>query len=178
VLATRTGDTFAFAPAAGGKLPPETAAELDGEFNRPSLAAARELLVPASPVRLNEPWSLDAAKLAARMGADDMTVDAAKSSATGKLTRTYDRDGRRWGAMEFRIELAVTKLSAAKTEVALRGGSKLTATLTLDACIDGTDAGYEATTITAGRLEGEAPGLEMVMKLDGTSGGKASEVRK
>lgn len=179
ILATKAGEKFAFAfEKDGGAVPKAVAADLDRDFNRNTDEASREVLTPTKPVKVNDTWQVDAAKVAKGIGSDEMALDPAKSSATGKLTKVYTKDGKQWGVLEYKIELAVTKIKSGPNELPLKPGSKMTMALTVDTCIDGTDAGYDSKAVMAAELEADQPGLAMTMKLDSKGGGTGEEVGK
>jgi hypothetical protein len=101
-----------------------------------------DLMLPKQPVNLNATWKIDPeglAKLFEKAAQNAITLDRAKSAATGKLLRAYKKDGHQFGVVEFSMNLPVggtMKLGdALKANVA--PGSKLTVKGTADGCIDG-----------------------------------------
>lgn len=178
IVASKKGSQFAYSFEEDKPIHPGMVALLESEFNPSAMNSNHELLLPNKPIKVNENWTIDSEKLAIAMGVTDMTIDLAKSSAKGKLSKYYRKNDQSWGTLEFQIELRVTKLTSGFTTVTLRPVSQLSASLTLDACIDGSDMSYEATRITRGSIEGEASGLQMMMSLEGKSSSRGEELKK
>ncbi|MBA4062843.1 MAG: hypothetical protein C0501_03890 [Isosphaera sp.] len=142
----KAGYTF----TVGGKpLPAAEAADFAGEFGKAGPRTAD--LLPKAAVKVGEEWQPDPAvvqNLAALTAADFQAVpDRDRSTLTGKLARVYQKDGRQWGVVEFRLR--VTFAAGATGAV--------TVDATLDVPIDGSArAGTSKRTLKA-ELTGQDP---------------------
>jgi hypothetical protein len=175
VLIEKKGDKYAF--SADGKELTGKAAELLGkEFNKPD--TPEEVFLPKKPVKVGESWKLNVADVTKELAAEGMTIDPAKSTVTAKLTKAYDKGGRKFGVIEVRMDLAITKVAGGGTEIPLKDGSKLTVELAIDACIDGTQDTGSAKTTMKGDLTGEVMGVAVKIALVATSEGSSVEVTK
>jgi hypothetical protein len=160
-----------------GKPVSGPAAELLGkEFGKDKEINDEDLL-SKDPVKVGGTWKIDVEKLAKDIG-DDLTIDPAKSSATGKLLKVYDKGGHKYGQVEVTLELAVTKMNLGPTPVELKAGSKATITATLDMCIDGSKIATSGTMKTIGTFEGAAMGASFKLEVNSTREGGSEEVEK
>ncbi len=97
-----------------------------------------DLMMPKEAVAVNETWKIDVAGVAKEFGKDNpFTVDVAKSTGSGKLLKAYKKDGKQYGAIEFNVELALTKIGAGAMTIDLDNTSKMKMTIKFDGCIDG-----------------------------------------
>jgi hypothetical protein len=122
----------------GKELTGEEAKELDEEFNkeRPE-KRANEIFAPKNPVKLNETWKVDPELLLKSLLKEGgMEIDKAKAVATGKLTKVYQKDGRQFGVMSFRIKLPIKSFAPEGKKVEKVAG-QMTMVMTVDGCIDG-----------------------------------------
>ncbi len=55
-------------------------------------------LLPKNAVKVGETWNIDPAALKSFTGDDSFPIDAAKSKLTGKLAKTYVKDGNSGGS--------------------------------------------------------------------------------
>jgi len=100
---------------------------------------------PKKPVTVGEAWTADVAELGKSF--DTAEIDLKKSSATGKLTKVYKKDGLTFGVLEFKVQLVLTKLRTVP-KGQLKDGSMVLIDATYDLCIDGTStAGTIASTV-------------------------------
>lgn len=134
ILIEDKGGAVHFQVEGGAALTGLAAALLDRELNKVDL---RELMLPKNAVRVGEAWKIDMAPVAAaweKMTA--MQVDVARSTGSGRLTRACAKDGRRFGALTFRLEMPIAALGGEK-KIKADDSSKLTMDVALDCCIDG-----------------------------------------
>jgi hypothetical protein len=158
VLIEKKGDKYVFT-VDGQPLDEEDAEELEEEFNKKDdIPLENEDLMPNKPVRLNETWTVDAGQVVkAFESGGPLTLVKDKTTVTGKLTKVYDKGGRRFGVIELNLDLGVKELKLDDQELATKPGSRVTAKITLDACIDGTaHTGTETGTVTFD-LKGDIP---------------------
>ena len=159
VVIEKKGDTYVFT-ADGEKLSEEDAEDLDKEFNKKDDAdrVENEDFLPKKPVKLNEAWAIDAAKLAKSFGSEaPFELDPAQSKATGKLIKAYKKDGRQFGVIQVTIDFTPTEFKAGGDTIPLKKGSKLGLVVTIDACIDGTSHDGDAKMAVTINIEGEIP---------------------
>jgi hypothetical protein len=108
--------------------------------------------LPKGPVKLNEPWTVDAAAVKELAGGDGAVFDPS-STITGKLTKAYTKNGKQWGTIEFTMNLVVTGLGPNKPPLS----GTTTGSMVLDCAIDGSSFEGTETTKTSGDLKGNVP---------------------
>jgi hypothetical protein len=141
MLIERAGKEYHFT-VAGKKLEGDDLAFMKEEFKEKEKDAEsklEQLMLPKQPVAVNETWKLDVAALQKEFGEDSgMTIDLAKSTGAGKLIKAYKKDGKQFGAMEYDITMALTKIAAGPgMAIELDNTSSLKMTIKFDGCIDG-----------------------------------------
>jgi hypothetical protein len=65
-----------------------------------------DALLPDKAVKPGEEWTADAAAIMGVLGNPPFTLDKKKSKVTGKLVKTYKKDGAQWGVIELKIVMA------------------------------------------------------------------------
>src|SRR5262249_45961011 len=176
VLIEKKGDQFAF--TIDGKELTGPAAEILGEEFSTKPRPSEDFFLPKTPVKAGDGWKVDLKEVAKGLSGGGMEIDAAKSSATGKLTRVYEKNGRKFGVIEVKMDVAVTKISAGGMEINLKDGSKMSLVVLLDGCIDGTEASGSSKMTMKGELSGEVNGVSLKMSLSGQRDGSSVEVAK
>jgi hypothetical protein len=136
-----------------------------------------ELMVPKDPVKVGESWKINTADLAKGFD-DNFEIDAAKSKATGTLTKVYDKDGRKYGVLDIKLDLAVSKLGEGAMAIPLKDGSKMQVEGSLDVCIDGTAEAGSMTMTMKGDFEGEIMGVVLKLTMTGKNSSTAEPARK
>jgi hypothetical protein len=154
----------------------DAAALLNKEFNSDE-PDTDELMLPKKKVKPGDTWELDG-KLVAKAFKDDLTVDAEKVKAAGKLLRVYDKDKAKYGEIEYTIELPVIGVPVDGKTTDTLPGSKLNLTLTVDACIDGTSSGGTSTFKADGKLMWKVDGTEYTVVSGSTLKTVAEPVKK
>jgi hypothetical protein len=143
VLIEKKTGKYIFGIEGGNELTAADAPQLDKEFNRAEDSEhdlLQALLLPRAAVQLGQTWKMDMDKLLKVLLKGDQTVavDAANSSGTGKLLRVYQRDGRRFGVFEVRLDLPLKGVPEnGKIKVAFDAGGHMTMVYHSDICIDG-----------------------------------------
>jgi hypothetical protein len=143
ILIEKKGDKYRFSIEGGKELAAEEAVDLDAEFNKAADVDMRRLQ-PDKAVEINESWKLDANPIIKDLmrGDESITFDAAKSEATGKLLEVYEKDGRKYGKIVFHLSFPIKELNA-KEKMKVQPDAKMTMTINLDGCIDGSeDSGH------------------------------------
>jgi hypothetical protein len=140
-------------------------------------ALSDEDLLPKDPVKVGATWKVDVAKLA-KDAAGELDVDVAKSTATGKLLKLYDKGGHKFGQIEVEMELALNKIGPASQQIVLKPGAKIIITATLDLCVDGSHASMSGKMTTKGKFEGSAMGVDLKFDLSSVREGDGEEVKK
>jgi len=85
----------------------------------------------------HETWKLDLTQSPKSWRRRENDVRHAQSTGSGKLTKAYTKNGKQYGAFQIDFELAIAKLGAGATAVALDKGSKAKLSVRFDGCIDG-----------------------------------------
>ncbi|MCE9567048.1 MAG: hypothetical protein K8U57_34025 [Planctomycetes bacterium] len=87
---------------------------------------------PLGPVKIGETWKLDVKKVGQGFGPELDDLDLEKCHAEGKLVKVFDKDGAKFGVMEFTINLAVKRMK----EITFETPMSFEITVTLDTAID------------------------------------------
>src|SRR5262245_24757014 len=163
VLIEKAGDKYTF--TVGGKPVSAEAEKLLGdEFNRVDMKDPVEAMSPKTPVKPGDTWKIDVTDLRKMMGSAAPEFDKDKVTATGKLVKTYQQDGRQYGVMEFAVEAPITGLGP-KSAFALKEG-KLVVTMTADGCIDGTSPAGKTQTGLKFTVAGASGGVDVKVEVD------------
>lgn len=101
-------DPYAIKTGDGKTLPEFEAFDHFAELNGKGRLKL-EILLPKSPVKVGESWSVDRAGVQRFAGEAKMNVDLEKSRITGKLKRVHDRDGHPWGEIEWQAVMETLK---------------------------------------------------------------------
>lgn len=136
-----------------------------------------EDLLPKEPVKVGGTWKIDLGPLA-KDAADELAIDTEKSSATGKLTKVYDKGGHKFGVVEITLDLAVTKAGSGGQALELKDGSKVQVTAVLDACIDGSKGDVTGKTTMTGTLAGTVMGNDVKIELGSVKEGTGEDLGK
>jgi hypothetical protein len=141
VLIEKKDGKYRFQIEGGDELTGKDAELLDKEFSheKDEKVEMEKILLPRRPVRVNETWKIDPEAFIQAMAKGPeggLSVDAARAVATGKLSRAYQKDGRQFGVLEFRLDLPL-KDTVGKEKLALEPGARMTVQIKLDGCIDG-----------------------------------------
>jgi len=158
VLVEKKGDKYKFT-VDGEELAEDDAEDLEKEFNKKDeFPLENEDFLPGKPVKLGDSWAVDAEKVVKSFGEDSpMILDAKGTKLSGKLVKVYQKDGKQFGVIELTLLLAVKEMKLDGNATPMKPGSKITGTVTLDVCIDGTShAGSEKATLKFD-LSGEIP---------------------
>jgi hypothetical protein len=140
VIIERKGTDFAFQYEGGGAVTGETLDYLKEDFKNKDEDDRKmeRAFMPKEPVAVGDSWKCDVAEIAKSIGKDAAdAVDLDKSSATGKLTKIYSKDGATFGVIEITMALPMTRIGPASANITAEAGSAMGFKLTLDACIDG-----------------------------------------
>ncbi|MFO0852616.1 MAG: hypothetical protein U0871_29250 [Gemmataceae bacterium] len=175
VVITGKDGKYEYALDGGGDVTEAAKKHFDEEFRDNSVSD--DDILPGKPVKIGDTWAIDVKKLLGSLP-DGMTADAAGSSAGGKLTKVYQKDGKTFGVFEVTMELVLTKFKQEDEETALKAGSKLTIETTYDGCIDGTSHEMTAKQVTKGELRPDVPEAELVIKIESTRNSSTTEVGK
>lgn len=164
ITATRTGDRFTF--TATPKLTPANLKELDEEFNKANKMENEDLL-PKKAVRVKDTWDVESSVLKKAFTDPSMpALDVSQGSMKGKFIKAYKKDDKQYGVIEF--ELDIPFKATAFQGLQLQDGSKLTGTMTIDCCIDGStiDEQITGTIIFEMNLKGPSGAIQSQVKLD------------
>ena len=71
-----------------------------------------KLMFPSTPVKPGGTWEIDMDKVAAEMSKSaKMTIDASKASGSGKLLKTYKKDGKQFGKLTIDMKMPITEIA-------------------------------------------------------------------
>ncbi len=136
-----------------------------------------EVILPKNPVKAGETWKIDTAAIA-KVFDDNFVIDTAKSTATGTLTKVYDKGGRKFGVLDIKLDLVVSRLGQGAQAIPLKDGSKMQVEGILDICIDGTAEAGTMTMTMKGDFEGEFMGATLKLTMTGKNTATAEPVKK
>lgn len=157
---------YTFREKNGDELKGDGAKVLDDQFNKESDEFDIRKFLSPKPVKVGDTWDIDPTPLI-KDHSNLLLFDGEKAKATGKLLSVRkDTDGRTLGKMEFKVVLPLKVFLTSQEKVPAEEGSKMTWTLLLDACIDGSaESGVLKVTIelsaTAKLLGGKGEPLKM-----------------
>jgi hypothetical protein len=135
----------------GAAIEGDDAKYLDKEFNKEQTdddLNFETMLIPPKAVSVGEAWKVDVAGLLKALTKEGkMTADAEKSTGTGKLVKVYKKNGRQFGDLHYKIEVAVQAImdKDSGNEIKLQPGAVLVVEVTMSACIDGSELGTKGT---------------------------------
>jgi hypothetical protein len=134
------GPKYTFMIEGGRELTGEEASRLSREFDKPEPEVDLEkLMLPGKPVAVGDSWKIDVEPFAKDLKRDaSFNINAAQSTATGKLTKVYKKEGKTFGGMDIKMEFAFDSLGDGPQKIAFKKGGKWTLYGTFDVCIDGT----------------------------------------
>jgi hypothetical protein len=154
--------------AEGKGLDAAAAARIAGELDRNSGSSQVELLLPGKPVKPGDSWKVDVSKLPGIAGdTGQLVVDADASTLSGKLIKTYKKNGNQFGVLEYTGEVVIKSLGE-KSPLKLKNGSKMGMKFTVDACIDGNNPSVKSVGSLKITLEGEGGGVSISLTGNGT----------
>src|SRR5262249_51001421 len=136
VLIDKPFGMYQFRIEGGGPITGPSAKHLLRTYkDGPSSGNSNRELLPERPVEVGESWNFDKKAMPSLFGDNrDLKIDPDKTTATGRLRRVYRKDGRLFGVILIGVSFAV-KDASFTPGAKLKPGAKLTADLTLDACI-------------------------------------------
>jgi hypothetical protein len=150
----KKGDGFAL--SAGKKeLPPAFVKRLEAELSPATSGVAAPDMLPKTPVKPGDTWTIDATK--AFGGTGKLALDADRGTMTGKLLKVYKKGDRQFATMEFAARAPIKSLGP---DVGLipKDGSVAELKLTVEACIDGSEPFSRTTGTVTLRAEADIPG--------------------
>ena len=134
-------------------------------------------LLPKDAVKAGETWKIDLAKVAKEFE-DNMTVDAEKSTGTGKLIKTYKKAGATYGEFEVTIDLSIAKFGAGAQAFPVKPGAMMSIKFKMDGCLDGTEEAGQATMTMKGKVDANIPNAEIAVEIDMKMEGTREPVKK
>lgn len=177
VMIEKTGEKYAFTFADGSAVGTAAAELLDKEVNKKS-DSGDEMLMPKKPVKAGESWPIDLATGVKELEEGGLTIDKDKSKGTVTLTKVYDKNGSKFGVLDVKMELVVTKASGQGQDIPMKDGSKLTIEASLDGCIDGTTAGGMSKMKMTGDMAADFMGASLKFLLSGSKTGQTEVVKE
>jgi hypothetical protein len=151
---------YRFRTWAGKALTPQLAKELREDFTshmaRLGHPGGAPCLLPKAAVQRGESWTIDPAGFVQQVGKlDRIILEPSRAIATGKLLRTYRKEGRQHGVLELRLEVPIRSFRTGGGELLKPRDRKLTVRTVVDACIDGSSFAYRL----KGRMEYDLEGI-------------------
>lgn len=141
VVIEKKGTNYTFTYKGGDTVPGAAAAALAKEFSRMTedRPEMEDLVLPKTPVKPGDSWNLDMGPIVKDL-AENATLDAdtAKATGTGTLQKVYQKDGKQYGEMKFKLDLPVKAMGQAPGKMQFADGGKAAVEILLDTCIDGT----------------------------------------
>jgi hypothetical protein len=147
VLIEKSGNRYGFQIDGGEELTGKDAEELDREFNKQGGDSPdfNKVMLPQKPVRGGESWTFPTEALIQDLEKSaPMEFDAAGAKGSAKLVKVYERDGRRFGVIDYRIELPLKAFKMGDEKAPIEAGASMMLTASLDGCIDGSQTSSTA----------------------------------
>ncbi|WP_439628996.1 hypothetical protein [Gemmata sp.] len=147
----------------GQAAPPSDQREFEAEFTHGGWGF--EAMLPRTPAKVGEGWAVDLEAVKSITGNFPYEYHKEKSSASGRLTRTYKKDGQQCGVIEWKIDMVLdTQLPNGSP---IRGS--LPSTVTFDGVIDGTARVGKSTLALKGTIDHrDQIGHEVKTTIEGT----------
>jgi hypothetical protein len=158
VLISRERGRYVFRLQDGGEVTGRDAIHLVESYNDIP-PYRRQETVPSQPVKLGEEWKIPN-EVARRMFKypGGMKIDEGRSTGTGRLTRVYEKGGRRFGTIRYRWEVRIADANGAfGAGVQVKSGGGFLGETTVDTCIDGSDSSAELTMSFTGEFALKSP---------------------
>jgi predicted Zn finger-like uncharacterized protein len=180
VVIERKGETYTFVYKDGQEVAGPPAEVLAKEFARKRDSDFMEkLMLPKDAVKVGASWEIAAAALLKEFNSDgDLDLDLAKATGSGKLLKAYQKTGRQFGEMNFRIEAPLKSMGKGAKKLKFVDGARITLEITLDTCIDGSsEAGTSKHRMTFGGnvvLPNAPPGASATLSI-GADGEETQE---
>lgn len=153
VIEKRNG-FYDFRPADNGGLDPGARLFLDKRYQDYFESFNVQDFLPGKPVRLYSSWDLPVKRLVKALGEAAMVpFDEGKSKGSGKLTRVWDKDGRKYGRIELTAEIV---MKSPEKGIELKEG-KVQLGWVVELCIDGSKHDVSATATVDSSIEFTSP---------------------
>jgi hypothetical protein len=165
VLIERSGERYTFT-IDGRPVGPDALKLLQDEFDKPEEKDLRETMFPAGPVKPGETWKINPDELLKALGEKGQSFDKGQLVATGKLVKTYQKDGKQFGVIEFNVSVPITSLGE-KNPVKVTEG-KMILKLLGDGCIDGSLASGKSTSKLTFAFSGSVMNIDLKVVVDST----------
>src|SRR5262249_61915142 len=109
-----------------------------------------ELFLSKRAVKVGEAWEGDRAAVSKAFAeGTGIEVRADKTVVTGKLVKTYVRDGRQFGVLALHAEFTPVTFPAGDKRMPLQPESRIVLDRTVDGCIDGSAVSWGAAVRTS-----------------------------
>jgi len=146
VVIEKKGDKYDFAFKGGAAVTGQALFALGKEFAKKSDSAAEieKLVLPKNAVKPGDSWKLEMGPIVkelAKGGEGEVALDATGATGSGTLTKSYKKDGKLFGVMQFKLDVPVNTIGKGQGLMKFEAGAKLVMDLNLDVCIDGTAEG-------------------------------------
>jgi hypothetical protein len=158
VVIEKKGEQYTFSYKGGDPLKDEDAESLAREFKGGGTERAEleKLLLPPGAVKAGAEWKLDmAAVVKEMMKGEDVALDPDKATGSGKLAKVYQKDGKTFGELSYKLTVPVKSLGKGKQQLKFEAGAASVLEGTQDVCIDGTAA--TGVSKSKAHLKGTAP---------------------
>ena len=175
VLIEKKGDTFSFT-VEGQPVGEDSLKLLRDEFEKPAGQNVRDLMFPNKPVKPGDSWKIDTNAMLKAMGEKDIVFDRDKVAANGKLVKTYKKDGKQFGVIEFRFDGPIRGLGE-KQAFKVKDGT-MTLNLVGDGCIDGSAATGKSTSKMSMNLTGAVMNIDLKVVVQSTENRTTEQLPK
>lgn len=160
----------------GPELDGESLKLLEDEFNKPDQKDSRDVMFPKKAVKPGETWKIDSDEILKAIGTGGPTFDKNKVAASGTLVKTYKKDGRQYGVIDFVFEAPITGFGE-NSPLTVKEG-KMIMKLSGDGCTDGsTPTGTSTQKLTLDAVV-NTQGIDLKVHVDGTESRTTQELPK
>ena len=171
VIIEKKGAGYAFSYKGGEMVGGVAASKLMQEFSIKKQADPElvKLLLPQNTLKTGDTWKLNMGPLFALLTRGlEMEADMAQGKGTGTLRKIYMQNGKRFGELNFLMELPLKTVFKAAQQMKFSPGAKLLLEVTLDGCIDGrseTRTRKTKMTLIGNATRAQEPGTTLVVNI-------------
>lgn len=165
VTIEKTGEQYIFT-VDGQPISTADKIDLESEFRDRDRSDIDDI-IPKTPVRIGEAWTVDPAVGQKIFGPIGPGIDKTSSQFDCKLTRVYTKDGKQYGVMSFDIDCGLEMKALSPEKPGGTGSMKVNATM--DVVIDGSSSEGTKKATIQGYVNASERGTPVKLTIHGTT---------